>query len=122
MTAGTNEDTGFAELGLRDELLKALTTLGYEEPTPIQREAIPPMLAGRDLLGLRGAPPVELGTVMRHRAGSLGLPVVIGHPLVVPVDRRHAPARGGCRSHPGAPPRRRTAGPGMLERRHECHD
>ena len=33
MTAGTNEDTGFAELGLRDELLKALTTLGYEEPT-----------------------------------------------------------------------------------------
>ncbi|WP_442788456.1 DEAD/DEAH box helicase [Dactylosporangium sp. NBC_01737] len=51
VTAGTNEDTGFAELGLRDELLKALTTLGYEEPTPIQREAIPPMLAGRDLLG-----------------------------------------------------------------------
>ena len=51
MTAGTNEDTGFAELGLRDELLKALTNLGYEEPTPIQREAIPPMLAGRDLLG-----------------------------------------------------------------------
>lgn len=51
MTAGTNDDTGFAELGLRDELLKALTTLGYEEPTPIQREAIPPMLAGRDLLG-----------------------------------------------------------------------
>ncbi|WP_425552214.1 DEAD/DEAH box helicase [Dactylosporangium maewongense] len=45
------EDTGFAELGLRDELLKALTNLGYEEPTPIQREAIPPMLEGRDLLG-----------------------------------------------------------------------
>ncbi|WP_433619099.1 DEAD/DEAH box helicase [Dactylosporangium sp. CA-139114] len=43
--------TGFGELGLRDELLKALAGLGYEEPTPIQREAIPPMLAGRDLLG-----------------------------------------------------------------------
>jgi ATP-dependent RNA helicase DeaD len=41
----------FAELGLRDELLAALTTLGYEEPTPIQREAIPPLLDGRDLLG-----------------------------------------------------------------------
>ncbi|WP_238018227.1 DEAD/DEAH box helicase [Dactylosporangium sp. AC04546] len=45
------DTTGFADLGLRDELLKALTGLGYEEPTPIQREAIPPMLAGRDLLG-----------------------------------------------------------------------
>ena len=43
--------TGFVDLGLRPELLKALTDLGYEEPTPIQREAIPPLLAGRDLLG-----------------------------------------------------------------------
>jgi ATP-dependent RNA helicase DeaD len=42
---------GFADLGLRDELLRALDDLGYEEPTPIQREAIPAMLAGRDLLG-----------------------------------------------------------------------
>jgi ATP-dependent RNA helicase DeaD len=42
---------GFAELGLRAELLAALDGLGYEEPTPIQREAIPPLLAARDLLG-----------------------------------------------------------------------
>src|SRR5690606_27100130 len=42
---------GFADLGLRPELLRALAGLGYEEPTPIQREAIPPLLAGRDLLG-----------------------------------------------------------------------
>ncbi|SHH33653.1 ATP-dependent RNA helicase DeaD [Geodermatophilus nigrescens] len=41
----------FADLGLREELLAALTRLGYEEPTPIQREAVPPMAAGRDLLG-----------------------------------------------------------------------
>ncbi|MDT0274497.1 DEAD/DEAH box helicase [Blastococcus goldschmidtiae] len=41
----------FAELGLRPELLQALTTLGYEEPTPIQLEAIPPLVGGRDLLG-----------------------------------------------------------------------
>lgn len=41
----------FAELDLRPELLSELTALGYEEPTPIQREAIPPLLAGRDLLG-----------------------------------------------------------------------
>ncbi|MCW3040273.1 MAG: box helicase domain protein [Solirubrobacterales bacterium] len=41
----------FADLALRPELLEALATLGYEEPTPIQREAIPPVIAGRDLLG-----------------------------------------------------------------------
>jgi ATP-dependent RNA helicase DeaD len=42
---------GFAGLGLDPRLLDALTALGYEEPTPVQREAIPPLLAGRDLLG-----------------------------------------------------------------------
>ena len=54
-TAGTdNTDTtvgGFADLGLRPEVLKALTALGYEEPTPIQREAIGHVQAGRDLVG-----------------------------------------------------------------------
>ena len=42
---------GFAELGLRAEVLRALTGLGYEEPTPIQREAITEIVAGRDLVG-----------------------------------------------------------------------
>jgi len=42
---------GFAGLALRPELLQALTSLGYEEPTPIQREAIPPLLEGHDLVG-----------------------------------------------------------------------
>jgi len=45
------EQTGFAELGLRSEILAALTELGYEEPTPIQRESIPSILGGQDLLG-----------------------------------------------------------------------
>jgi ATP-dependent RNA helicase DeaD len=44
-------DDGFAALGLRAELLAALDELGYEEPTPIQRETIPILLTGRDLLG-----------------------------------------------------------------------
>ncbi|MQA27353.1 MAG: DEAD/DEAH box helicase, partial [Micromonosporaceae bacterium] len=43
--------TPFDELGLRRELLDALIHLGYEEPTPIQREAIGPLLDGHDLLG-----------------------------------------------------------------------
>jgi len=42
---------GFANLGLRDELLDALTDLGYEEPTPVQRETIPHLIEGRDLVG-----------------------------------------------------------------------
>ena len=42
---------GFRGLGLSPKLLDTLTSLGYEEPTPIQREAIPPLLEGRDLLG-----------------------------------------------------------------------
>jgi len=42
---------GFSSLGLDPALVDALTALGYEEPTPIQREAIPPLLRGRDLLG-----------------------------------------------------------------------
>jgi ATP-dependent RNA helicase DeaD len=43
--------TTFDELGLRPELLAALTALGYEEATPIQRDAMPAVLAGRDVLG-----------------------------------------------------------------------
>ncbi len=49
--AATGFSPGFAALGLEASLLATLETLGYEEPTPIQREAIPPLLAGRDLLG-----------------------------------------------------------------------
>src|SRR3954453_1912800 len=41
---------GFDGLDLDPRLLTTLASLGYEEPTPIQREAIPPLLAGRDLL------------------------------------------------------------------------
>ena len=48
---GTIEGDGFDTLGLRPELLKTINDLGYEEPTPIQRETIPHLLAGRDLLG-----------------------------------------------------------------------
>jgi ATP-dependent RNA helicase DeaD len=42
----------FAGLGLGPALLGTLSDLGYEEPTPIQRAAIPHLLEGRDLLGL----------------------------------------------------------------------
>ncbi len=41
----------FRDLGLSAPILKALTQEGYTDPTPIQRKAIPPALAGRDVLG-----------------------------------------------------------------------
>jgi superfamily II DNA/RNA helicase len=42
----------FADLGLSDELLRAVEDSGYNEPTPIQRAAIPSVLMGRDLVGI----------------------------------------------------------------------
>ncbi|XXX78222.1 DEAD/DEAH box helicase [Sorangium sp. So ce134] len=47
----TTSSASFAALGVGPALLGALAELGYEEPTPIQREAIPHLLGGRDLLG-----------------------------------------------------------------------
>ncbi len=41
----------FADLGLLPELLRAITDAGYSEPTPIQQQAIPAILAGRDVMG-----------------------------------------------------------------------
>ena len=41
----------FASLGLPRELSDVVAALGYEEPTPVQRETIPLLLEGRDLLG-----------------------------------------------------------------------
>src|SRR6185437_2409454 len=48
-----NETGGnaFTNLGLEPSIASAATALGYEEPTPIQRDAIPELLAGHDVLG-----------------------------------------------------------------------
>ncbi|MFX5464981.1 DEAD/DEAH box helicase, partial [Acinetobacter baumannii] len=42
----------FHELGLADPILRALDSKGYDTPTPIQRDASPALLEGRDLLGI----------------------------------------------------------------------
>jgi ATP-dependent RNA helicase DeaD len=46
-----SDAAGFASLGLAAPLVAAVGALGYEEPTPIQREAIPVLLSGSDMLG-----------------------------------------------------------------------
>lgn len=45
-------EISFADLGLKTPILKALTDLGYEKPSPIQSACIPHLLAGRDVLGM----------------------------------------------------------------------
>jgi ATP-dependent RNA helicase DeaD len=49
--AADDSSSGFAALGLDPAILSAITALGYEEPTPIQAETIPALIAGRDVLG-----------------------------------------------------------------------
>jgi len=43
--------TNFAALGLIEPILRAVKQMGYESPTPIQQQSIPPILHGRDILG-----------------------------------------------------------------------
>jgi ATP-dependent RNA helicase DeaD len=50
----TKVKDGFSGLGLTDALVKSVAVLGYEEATPIQREAIPVLLTGRDIIGQAG--------------------------------------------------------------------
>ena len=47
----TETNTTFAQLGLSDPVLKAVEETGYETPSPIQLQSIPPLLEGRDILG-----------------------------------------------------------------------
>jgi len=58
----------FKELGLADPLLKALQAEGYENPTPIQVQAIPILLKGKDLLGV-----AQTGT---GKTAAFGIPIL----------------------------------------------
>lgn len=62
--ATTQAEDGFDSIGLSEEVTSTLVGLGYEEPTPIQREAIPPLLAGRDLLGQAATGTLREGTAI----------------------------------------------------------
>lgn len=65
---------GFGNLGLDGALVSAVRALGYEEPTAIQREAIPPLLQGRDVLGQAATgtgKTAAFALPMLHRIGSV---------------------------------------------------
>ncbi len=60
--------TTFADLGLSDSTLQALQDVGYEQPSPIQEQAIPPMLQGRDVIGQ-----AQTGS---GKTAAFGLPII----------------------------------------------
>ena len=60
--------TKFEDLGLSKPLLDALSHLGYEDPTPIQEQAIPALLAGQDVIGQ-----AQTGT---GKTAAFGLPLL----------------------------------------------
>ncbi|MDT8398491.1 MAG: DEAD/DEAH box helicase [Pseudomonadales bacterium] len=70
--SGTTSPTleSFATLNLNPALLKAIQDIGYETPTPIQAESIPPLLAKKDLLGQ-----AQTGT---GKTGAFALPILAG--------------------------------------------
>ena len=92
---------GFAALDLDERLLRTLTALGYEEPTPVQDVAIPPLLAGRDLLA---EAPTGTGKtaafalpILQHLARRMDAARAAG----LPVDGRGVP-RDGRGSRPSS--------------------
>ncbi len=60
--------TDFKSLGLSEQILKAIEANGYEAPTPIQRDAIPYILKGEDIMGL-----AQTGT---GKTAAFGLPLI----------------------------------------------
>ena len=110
----------FASFDLDPRVLAELAALGYEEPTPVQREAIPPLLAGRDLLGQAAT-----GT---GKTAAFALPLLqrlTPDALAARTDRgahsrSHARA-GDAGSRSGAPLWTRARRPGVADLR-RCVD
>ena len=67
-TAAATSNATFDQLGLTPSLLRAVVEAGYQHPTPIQADAIPPALAGRDIVGC-----AQTGT---GKTAAFGLPLL----------------------------------------------
>ena len=107
MAASRSTSTdGFGALNLSNELVSAVTALGYEEPTPVQRETIPLLLSGRDMLAQAAtgtgktaafALPMlhRLSTEPGHRGKTRGLILVPTRELAMQVaEAIHKYGRG----------------------------
>src|SRR2546423_13874157 len=72
--------TRFSDLGLDPEILDAIHDVGYETPTPIQEQAVPPLLEGLDVIG-------------QAQTGS-GKTAAFGLPMLQYVDPREGDLQG----------------------------
>jgi ATP-dependent RNA helicase DeaD len=72
---------GFATLGVDPRIADALSALGYEEPTPVQRASIPPLLEGRDVLA--------------QAATGTGKTAAFALPLLTRIGAGHRATDGG---------------------------
>ena len=80
-TDDADDDTvTFASLGLPEEILEAVTDMGFRVPTPIQAAAIPPLLELRDVVGI-----AQTGT---GKTAAFGLPLL----AIVDADERDVQA------------------------------
>ena len=79
-SAPTDAHPSFADLLDDERLVRALADVGYESPSPIQAEAIPPLLAGRDIIGM-----AQTGT---GKTAAFALPILSG----IDVTRRDTQA------------------------------
>ena len=78
----------FAQLGLAPALVRICESLQYNEPTPIQQQAIPVVLSGSDLIGC-----AETGT---------GKTAAFLLPIIQRMEAHDAPRRAAARSRPDA--------------------
>ena len=78
--SATEKSQGFADLGLPDDIQKAVSKVGFTEPSPIQSETIPLLMQGRDVVGL-----AQTGT---GKTAAFALPILAR----IDAEKRHPQA------------------------------
>ena len=78
--SATETSQGFADLGLPDDIQKAVSKVGFTEPSPIQSETIPLLMQGRDVVGL-----AQTGT---GKTAAFALPILAR----IDAEKRHPQA------------------------------
>ncbi|HRL21217.1 DEAD/DEAH box helicase [Alcaligenes sp. SDU_A2] len=87
-TSSTSDTVTFSDFGLHPGILSAILDAGYAKPTPIQAEAIPVVLAGRDVMGA-----AQTGT---GKTAAFSLPIL--HRLMAHANTSASPARHPVRA------------------------
>ena len=124
-----SETKCFSDYGLLPSILKDVAELGYQQPTPIQAQCIPPVLEGKDVIGLaqtgtgktaafglpiiqRMAGKVEMGALILAPTRELAQQIAVRAPAARQVHRRPRGRRGRRNPHQG----RLQGAPGLAQR------